>query len=624
MRLGWVYSSRVWRAIAAIVIVGLLIGDLLVGEKAVRKEEAQQAYNLSSLSWRVSETLFESQRLQIKMLEYKDGSASHDELTLATEILWSRLGVIDNTALTQHTGLGEVVDAYLDFLSRHESTIYDQTELTRDQVDEMRAELNVVTDDLRKLWIGEALQKHRGIISAAVQDKSRDQALKELLIITFILVLACYIICECSNAYRIASNERSLRQQATSASAAKSAFIANVSHEIRTPLNGVIGMAQELSESPLCAEQKHQVDVIISSGELLLNTINDVLDLSKVESSQIMLEPRIFDLKKLIKQAVFLHLPTARAKGLALDFEIEDEFPIQVSGDPMRLTQVMNNLLSNALKFTGKGSVRIQAKVGEISANNDFMLTVEVTDTGPGIATEALSHVFQPFYQADLTTTRKHSGTGLGLTISKTICRTMGGDLSVQSKLGVGSTFTANFCLNVATDEGLTPASPLSPPPAPLLSGCPNKPQSGHRGGVPVDPAPKKDLRILLVDDSSTNRLIVKQFIEPRCRQIFEATTGAEAVAAAAVGNFDVILMDIRMPEMDGIEATLRIREHEQRSKRSPVPIFALTANVMTHQVENYLAQGMNQVVAKPIRKVELLALLETLTPQTRGVNADC
>ena len=623
MRSMWGHSSRVWRAIAAIVFVGALIGALLFLERAARKNEAQQAYNLSSLTWKVSETLFESQRLQMEMLEYKDGSATLDDLVLATEILWSRLGIIVDHGPLLHGGLSETVAAYYDFLSRHETTIYDQTEVARDQIDEISAELDVLTDALRKLWIGEFLQKHRVIIRAAVYDNSRDQALQKILIIVSMLVLTCYLIAECFNAYQVASKERSLREQATSASAAKSAFIANVSHEIRTPLNGVIGMAQELSETPLSAGQKHQVDVILSSGELLLSTINDVLDLSKVESTQVTLEPRVFDPIKQLKQTVSLHLPTARAKGLVLEYEIDGELPRLISGDPMRLSQVMNNLVSNALKFTGEGSVRIQAKGGKISANNDFMLTVEVTDTGPGIAIEALSHVFQAFFQADLTTTREHSGTGLGLTISKTICRTMGGDLSVQSKLGVGSTFTASFCLNVATDEDLELASPLPLLPTPLDVQPTDKTSNGYRGGVPFDPAIKRNLRILLVDDSSTNRKIAKMFIEPRCSQISEATTGAEAVAAAAAGNFDVILMDIQMPEMDGVEATVRIREHEQRSKRSPVPIFALTANVMAHQVENYLAQGINQVVAKPIRKVELLALLETLIPQTRGVNAD-
>lgn len=302
MRSVWGHSSRIWRAIAAIVIVGALVGALLFLEHSARKAEAQQAYNLSSLTWKVSETLFESQRLQMAMLEYKDDPTSLDGLVLATEILWSRLGVIGDNAAIQHDGLSEIVAAYYDFMSRHETEIYEQTKITRDKIDEMIAELDVLSAALRKLWIGDFLHQHRVIIRAAVFDTSHDQELQKKLIVVCILILVSYLIGECLNAFQVASKERSLREQATSASAAKSAIIANVSHEIRTPLNGVIGMAQELSETSLNAEQKDQVDVILSSGELLLSTINDVLDLSKVESTEVTLEPRIFDPVKQLKQ----------------------------------------------------------------------------------------------------------------------------------------------------------------------------------------------------------------------------------------------------------------------------------------------------------------------------------
>ncbi|KAE9628647.1 hybrid sensor histidine kinase/response regulator [Parasedimentitalea maritima] len=616
MRSVWGHSSRIWRAIAAIVIVGALVGALLFLEHSARKAEAQQAYNLSSLTWKLSETLFESQRLQMAMLEYKDDPTSLDGLVLATEILWSRLGVIGDNAAIQHDGLSEIVAAYYDFMSRHETEIYEQTKIARDKIDEMIAELDVLSAALRKLWIGDFLHQHRVIIRAAVYDTSHDQELQKKLIVVCILILVSYLIGECLNAFQVASKERSLREQATSASAAKSAFIANVSHEIRTPLNGVIGMAQELSETSLNAEQKDQVDIILSSGELLLSTINDVLDLSKVESTEVTLEPRIFDPVKQLKQTVSLHKANARAKGLVLDFKIRGDFPSRASGDPMRLSQVINNLLSNAIKFTDKGLVYIQATCEEVTGSDNFKLTVEVADTGPGIATASLRHVFQPFFQVDSTTTRKNSGTGLGLTISKTICRAMGGDLSVQSKIGVGSTFTADFFLSVAAEKCDELAVSLSQPDASLHADVLEQTVTTNRVKDLDDPAQKKNLRILLVDDSSTNRKIAKMFIEPRCSQISEAATGAQAVAAAASESFDVILMDIQMPEMDGIEATARIREHEKRKNRSPVPIFALTANVMTHQVKSYLDQGMNQVVAKPIRKVELLALLESFPTQ--------
>ncbi|MVO14293.1 hybrid sensor histidine kinase/response regulator [Parasedimentitalea huanghaiensis] len=616
MRSVWGHSSRIWRAIAAIVIVGVLVGALLFLEHSARKAEAQQAYNLSSLTWKVSETLFESQRLQMAMLEYKDDPNSLDGLVLATEILWSRLGVIGDNAAIQHDGLSEIVAAYYDFMSRHETEIYEQTKITRDKIDEMIDELDVLSAALRKLWIGDFLHQHRVIIRAAVYDTSHDQELQKKLIVVCILILVSYLIGECLNAFQVASKERSLREQATSASAAKSAFIANVSHEIRTPLNGVIGMAQELSETSLKAEQKDQVDIILSSGELLLSTINDVLDLSKVESTEVTLEPRIFDPVKQLKQTVSLHKANARAKDLVLDFKIRGDFPSRASGDPMRLSQVINNLLSNAIKFTDKGRVHIQATCEEITGSDNFKLTVEVADTGPGIATASLRHVFQPFFQVDSTTTRRNSGTGLGLTISKTICRAMGGDLSVQSKTGVGSTFTADFCLSVAAEKGDVPSVSLFQPDTSTHPDVLGQTATSSRVKDLDDPAQKKNLRILLVDDSSTNRKIAKMFIEPRCCQISEAATGAQAVAAAATESFDVILMDIQMPEMDGVEATARIREHEKRKNRSPVPIFALTANVMTHQVKNYLDQGMNQVVAKPIRKVELLALLEAFPVQ--------
>lgn len=612
----WDKTTRIWRAIAAMIFAGVLIGALLFLEGTGRKEAAQRTYDLSILAWNVNETLFESQRLQIEILKYKDGTATHDELVLAAELLWSRLGIISDSKFSQYNGLNEVVSSYFDYLSRYEPVIYDQKELTKSQVGEVLAELDVLTENLRNVWIGEFLQKHRVIINAAVQEQSQNQTLLKFFIVVSILALACYIIIEFSSAYRSASTERSLRKQATSANAAKSAFIANVSHEIRTPLNGVIGMAQELSESPLCPDQKNQVDVILSSGELLLSTINDVLDLSKVESSQMVLEKRLFDPEKYLRQSIELHLPIVRTKGLVLNFVIDGELPSFATGDPMRLTQVINNLLSNALKFTDSGSVRMLARASEASADNECMLTIEVSDTGPGIAPGAISHIFQPFSQADSTTTRKYGGTGLGLTISKAICNAMGGDLSVNSKPGAGSTFTARVYLSGVKEDWHLPASPQAQPPAPSQDRSPDNPQNAGCGDGPAGLAAKKDLRILLADDSSTNRKVAKLFIAPRCRRLFEAATGTEAVAAAAAEVFDVILMDIQMPEMDGIEATVRIREHERRSRIRPVPIIALTANAMPQQIESYLAHGVNQVVTKPIRKAELLDILETISPK--------
>jgi PAS domain S-box-containing protein len=391
---------------------------------------------------------------------------------------------------------------------------------------------------------------------------------------------------------------RAAKDAAEASSKTKSEFLANMSHEIRTPLNGVLGMAQALEQDELAPEQKEKVNVILDSGKSLMALLNDVLDLSKIEAGKLEIAPVPGDFLHTMKRTRQLFQAQAEDKGLDLLVRYDSRFPQRLSYDPVRVRQCVSNLISNAVKFTAKGSVEIAINAVRIEGKS-HMVSVEVSDTGIGMNEEAMGRLFSVFTQADNSTTRRFGGSGLGLSISRQLARMMGGDIVVRSTEGRGSAFTLTF----KADEAEPAAAP-----APKAEAAASAPAAGKRT--------LRGARVLLTDDNAINRQVIKLFLAPQGCEIQEATNGKEALDKVATQPFDIVLLDVHMPVMDGKEAIQRIRAASQ--PWSTIPVIALTADAMSGDREKYLALGMTDYVSKPVDQRELLAKMH----QVLGLDA--
>jgi CheY-like chemotaxis protein len=354
-----------------------------------------------------------------------------------------------------------------------------------------------------------------------------------------------------------------------------------MSHEIRTPLNGILGMAQVLALGGLPSDARDKVQVIRSSGETLLSLLNDVLDLSKIEAGRLEVEAEPFDLALVVAGATAAFAEGASRKGVTFVVDIAPELCGLWRGDPGKIRQVLGNLTANAVKFTGAGEVRLTLR-GTASG-----VSFAVRDTGLGIPDPQLAKLFQRFSQVDTSATRKFGGTGLGLAISRDLVELMGGTIAVTSVEGKGSTFT--FELPLAWIGPIAEAAPEQPSEPDL---------------------PK--VRILAAEDNGTNQTLLRAMLEPLGVDVRIAGDGREALQLFCAGDFDLVLMDIQMPVMNGVDAALAIRALERAEGRRPTPILALSANAMRHQIEEYLATGMDGFIAKPINMATLIEAIET------------
>ncbi|WP_293676555.1 ATP-binding protein [uncultured Phenylobacterium sp.] len=372
---------------------------------------------------------------------------------------------------------------------------------------------------------------------------------------------------------------------------AKSTFLANMSHEIRTPMNGVLGVLHLLKDEPDPQAARALIDEALACGAMLQALLDDVVDFSKIEAGRLELSCEPTDPAAVVQGVARLLRPQAEAKGLSLNVEM-DGLPAWVLADAVRLRQCLFNLMGNAVKFTAEGSVTVRA-AARPSAEG-MRLRFEVQDTGIGIAEEAQARLFQRFQQADASTTRRFGGSGLGLAITRTLVELMDGETDVVSAPGQGSTFWFEI------------AAPLSEPPVAI-----------DLGGATV----LEGLRILVVEDNPTNRMIATKMLESLGASIETAEDGERGVQAAARGGFDLILMDIQMPGIDGMEATRQVRALD--GPAAATPIIALTANVLSHQRHIYLGAGMDGVIGKPISPTALLAEISRLAGMGRDADAD-
>ena len=390
------------------------------------------------------------------------------------------------------------------------------------------------------------------------------------------------------------------RAEAVEVNKAKSEFLAVMSHEIRTPLNGVLGMAQAMSGDTLSGRQRERLEVVTQSGQALLAIVNDVLDLAKVEAGKVELEQRPFDLETTIRQAEASFEAIALSKGIAFKSIVDDSAAGRYVGDALRLRQILGNLISNAVKFTDAGCITVAA------AREDGILILSVEDTGPGCTPEQMGRLFRKFEQADASTTRRFGGTGLGLSICSELTSLMGGTIEVAAAVPSGLRFVARLPLEWlgANDEAVADITAVE---------------------AEEDERP---LRVLAAEDHPINRQVLTVLLAQAAGIVpMIVEDGAQAIQAwrdgpLEGGAWDLILMDVQMPVMDGPTAAATIRAEEAATGRVPTPIIALTANVMTHQIEEYLRIGMDAVVGKPIQMDELLRAMSRVLEEREAVVA--
>jgi signal transduction histidine kinase/DNA-binding response OmpR family regulator len=419
------------------------------------------------------------------------------------------------------------------------------------------------------------------------------------LVSTIVVLIAVFVIA------RWWKKQEQLTQAAEAANAAKSAFLAMMSHEIRTPMNAVLGLTSTLLETNLDAEQRGSLLAVHDAGDNLLGILNDILDFSKLEAGRLSLEHIAFSPEALVQNTLSIIGPRASAKGLVIRSVNDSVLPLALKGDAGRIRQVLLNLLSNAVKFTATGEVVVSTRC---LAQDGKLATIEwaVSDTGIGIAPETIGNLFANFVQADNSISRRFGGSGLGLAICKRLVEQMGGEIKVISTRGQGSTFRFSLTLPVAEHMALTE----------------HDDQTVYAELKTRIAALGRPLRVLIVDDDATNRLVAAKMLKEFEVQNNMACDGVEAITAASSFSYDVILMDIRMPEMDGLQATRTIRARGGRLQT--VPIIAFTANAFAEDVEACHEAGMNDLVVKPVRKkVMVEAILRVLSSHTTAADTD-
>ncbi|MGO9454591.1 MAG: PAS domain S-box protein [Candidatus Binataceae bacterium] len=492
-------------------------------------------------------------------------------------------------------------------------------------------EIIVPPDLLGELrWLGETVAGGKSIEDFETRRVRKDGSIVEVVLaasgirpVAARLEGFAVIVRDNTERKRLQKEMQRARDLAIEAAQTRAEFLANMSHEIRTPLNAIIGMAELLQLTDLNKEQRERADIIESSGRLLMTIVNDVLDFSKLSAGRVVLEKISFDLHDLVKATVDPFAEVASAKGIDLVLHLDGKLPQRVNGDPNRLRQILNNLISNAIKFTSHGEVVVSVDLSE-QTGAEYTVRFQVADTGIGIASEVQKQLFEPFVQAESSTSRRFGGTGLGLVISSQLARQMGGDIGLQSEPGRGSTFYFTVRVEKAPAPGVE--QPTAPPPqsSAAVDTAIKTPDDApaaaqrHLAAPSADEAKRRlALRILVVEDNPVNQsLAVEQLrvLGYRGDIVGDAQGALDALASE---NYDIVLMDCEIPSMDGYQATQEIRRRE--GDRRHTTIIAMTAHATEEQRERCLAAGMDGFLSKPVRLGTLAAALESWAEKLPG-----
>jgi PAS domain S-box-containing protein len=567
---------------------GFALGTLCVIDKAPRLLTGDQRHLLRLLANRVIAE-FELRRTNVELHKALDAARSSREKLEQSEerfqhlfqhahdiiyftdakgcFTWFNPTALEITHFTTKELLGKNFIDLIDPQHRHRAKRFYDLQMLR-RTPNTYLEFPLISKDGRTVWIGQHVQ----VIFEGDELKGFQAVARDI-----------------TEQVELKRELREAHDNAVEAARLKSGFLANVSHELRTPMNGIIGMTNLLLDTELTPEQRDYTQTVRESASALLGIINDVLDFSRIEADKIEIENIDFDLREVVEQTTALLESNAYEKGLPLEVTIDASVPQFVNGDPIRLRQILNNLVGNAIKFTLRGKITVLASAEKNLDGN--LLTFTITDQGIGIAHDKLKHIFEAFTQADVSTTRNYGGSGLGLAITKSLVDKLGGDIFVQSTPGQGSTFT--FTIPYSISESARPIA---------------APQSFNTQDL-------DHLKILVAEDNLVNQKVITGQLKKLGIIPQVVNNGEEALEELDKQPFDVLLLDCQMPIMDGFTASQKIREREEAAgaNGSRLHIIALTANAMQGTEERCLAAGMDAYIAKPVNFATLVSLLKNL-----------
>jgi two-component system, sensor histidine kinase and response regulator len=542
--------------VTAIIVVAFLLSTLAILSALVDRRLTAQALELEASEQKFRE-IFEGAPLGIVLAEFDTGR-------LTTNPAFQKMLGLSAQELSSVSVMDRITHP-----EDRESSRENLLQLRFGQISHCHTEKRYLACEQRVLWV---------TLDQSVLSDSRGRP-------RFVLGLAQ----DTTERRRFETELQRAKVAAEAASEAKSNFLAAMSHEIRTPMNGVLGVTDLLLDTQLSEEQREHLGIVRSSAESLLTVLNDILDFSKVEAGKLAIEDLPFSLHSCVRDVLPILDQRARQKNLALTCEFAPGVPDCVVGDAMRLRQVLTNLIGNAVKFTEQGEVVVKVEASPATATR-AMVHFAVRDTGIGIPEEKKQLIFEPFSQADGSMTRKFGGTGLGLSISARLVGLMGGRIWLESEIGRGSTFHFTMQLGLQQLDGTNIQANAGSAPAPV-------------------PQPTVRLRILLAEDNSVNQLLATRLLQKQGHEVVLAEDGIKAIAAFQRERFDLILMDVQMPELDGLQATLKIR-HQEAASGGHVPIIAMTAHALKGNRERCLDSGMDDYVSKPINRAELYRVI--------------